>query len=400
MPIYRYVALNDKNQKMRGEITAANDIDLEERLKEIGLDLIDLKELQQRRSNPFSKIKLNDMIVLCTHLEQLDKAGVPLLDALADARDATDSDKLKDIMSDVYESVKGGVVLSQALSQHPKVFNEVFVGLIAAGERTGHLSSSFAHLSQHMKWVSELRRKVKKALTYPIVLLVVLIGVITVLMLAVVPKLTDFLISQGFELPIHTRALIAVADFFGHYWYFVVSFPFLFTMMLVFLYRYHEGFAYKFDGMMLRLPILGKTVRKIDMARFTHFFSVMFRSGIDILDCLEGGRRVVGNRVLQSSVDMVKRAVSEGNSLTDALRMSNQFPNLVIRMFKVGEDSGNMDESLENITYFYDREVNDAVDGMVGLLQPVMTGIMGAMIFWIVASVFGPLYETFSQIEY
>lgn len=400
MPIYRYTALNNKNRKIRGEITAANDVDLEERLHEIDLDMIDYKEVRAKVSSPFSRVRLNDMIVLCTHLEQLDKAGVPLLDSLADIRDSTESGKLRDIMADVYEAVKGGLVLSDALKQHPKVFNEVFVGLVAAGEKTGRLSNSFAHLAHHMKWVAELRRKIRKAMAYPITLLLVLTGVITILMLAVVPKLTDFLLSQGFELPIHTRALIATADFFGEYWYLVLTMPIATIVAFVMFYRYSEEFAYRVDTITLHIPAVGNTVRKIDMARFTHFFAIMFKSGIDVLECLDGGRKVVGNRVLQASIDMTKKAVSEGNSLTSALRMSNQFPNLVIRMFKVGEDSGNMDESLENITFFYDREVNDAVDALVGMLQPVMTIVMGAIIFWIVASVFGPLYDTFSKINF
>jgi type IV pilus assembly protein PilC len=151
--------------------------------------------------------------------------------------------------------------------------------------------------------------------------------------------------------------------------------------------------------MVLKMPVFGKVVNKINMARFTHFFAVMFNSGIDILDSLMAGRKVVGNRVLQEAIDLVHASVMDGNRLTDSIRMSNQFPNLVVRMFKIGEDSGNLGDALDNVNYFYKREVNDAVDGMVALIQPIMTVVLGGVIFWVIAAVFGPLYQSFSKMD-
>ncbi|MBY0406464.1 MAG: type II secretion system F family protein, partial [Rickettsiales bacterium] len=314
--------------------------------------------------------------------------------------DASESPRLRDVLTGVYESVKNGNMLSQALAGYPRVFNDVFVGLVGSGEQTGNLSESFMHLADHLKWSADITRKIKKATRYPIVLLIVISMVISVLMLFVVPKLVDFLIAQGFSLPIHTRALIAVAYAFEHYWYIILGTPVLLIVGLILAYRTSDEFAYKMDVLTLKIPLIGPVVRKIDMARFTHFFAVMFNSGIDILEALEGGKSVVHNRVLRDSVELVKTNVTEGNSLTSSLRLSNQFPNLVIRMFKVGEDSGNMKEALENVNFFYNREVNDAVEAMVGAIQPILTVVMGAMIFWVIAAVFGPLYESFSKIKF
>ena len=162
-------------------------------------------------------------------------------------------------------------------------------------------------------------------------------------------------------------------------------------------YRTSEDFAYKIDAIMLKVPLIGPVIRKIDMAQFAHFFSVMFNSGIDVLDSLDAARGVVHNRVLKESILLVKTNVTEGNSLTSSLKLSNQFPNLVIRMFNVGVDSGNMKEALQNINFFYNREVNDSVEAMVGAIQPILTVVMGVLIFWIIAAVFGPLYESFSR---
>ena len=302
-------------------------------------------------------------------------------------------------MSGVYEAVKNGSLLSQALAGFPKVFSDVFVGLVAAGEKTGNLSEAFLHLGEHLKWSADIRRKIKKATRYPMILMAVVSVVITVMMLFVVPKLVDFIIAQGFSLPLHTRVLIAVSYAFQNFWYLILGFPIGLIILLTSLYKMSEKAAYKMDGIVLRLPLIGPVIRKIELARFTHFFSVMFNSGIDVLESLQAARDVVHNRVLRESIDMVKTNVSEGSSLTASLRLSNQFPNLVVRMFKVGEDSGNMHGALENVNFFYNREVNDSVDAMVGAIQPILTVLMGGVIFWIIAAVFGPLYESLGKMK-
>jgi type IV pilus assembly protein PilC len=397
---YNYQAINDMGRRVRGELAADNEFDLESRLKQLGLELVSAREVRAKKPAFYSRVRMQDMIVLCLHLEQLSRAGVPLLDALADVRDATESDKLRDVMAGVYESVKNGDLLSQSLAKYPKIFNEVFVGLVRAGEKTGDLSGAYQHLIEHMKWTDELRRKVKKATRYPTVLVVVMGVVIFVLMTQVVPKLVKFITSQGFDIPIHTRALIHTSKFFEDYWWVVFGTPIIVYVTVQVLRRTSEAFAYRWDKLMLHMPVTGKVVRKINLARFTHFFAVMFNSGIDILESLESAKNVVNNRVLKESIATAKKGVTEGSSVTAALRTSNQFPNLVVRMFKVGEDSGNMEEALENVNFFYNREVNDAVEGLVSLIQPILTAVMGILILWVVAGVFGPLYDSFSKMNF
>lgn len=399
MPTYNYSAMNDKGRTIRGEITAANTVDLEERLREIGLDLVTYRESSKKQGSSRGKVKIQDLILFCLHFEQLDRAGVPVLDSIADVRDAAGNPRMRDVMAGVYEAVKNGALFSEALAQYPTVFDDVFVGLVSTGEKTGDLSESFTHLAEHMKWTHDIRRKIKTAIRYPIGLLVLLMIVISVLMMFVVPKLVDFILSQGFDIPIHTRALIATSQFFSDYWYVVLIMPPVLVIVGRILYRVSEPFAYQVDALLLRIPVIGATVRKIDMARFTHFFAVMFRSGVDILQSLDAATKVVGNRVLKDSIVTLRRSVAGGNSLTDSLRISSQFPALVVRMFKVGEDSGNMNEALENINFFYNREVNDSVDKMVGMIQPTLTVIMGLLIFWVISAIFGPLYDSFSKMN-
>ena len=316
MPSYSYKAINDKGRRLSGSIMADNELDLEARLKHVGLDLIEYREAREKKKSARGKVSIKDLIILCMHLEQLDRAGVPLHDALADVRDSSESPRLRDVLTGVYESVRNGTVLSKALEAYPRVFNEVFVGLVAAGEKTGKLSESFVHLADHLKWTAEIRSKIKKATRYPMVLLVVISGVISVMMLAVVPKLVDFIISQGFSLPLHTRALIATSHAFENYWYLILGIPIATFVTIMFLYRTSDSSAYKIDAVVMRVPLIGNVTRKIDMARFTHFFSVMFTSGIDVLQSLSSAKEVVHNRVLKESIDLVTTNVTEGNSLT------------------------------------------------------------------------------------
>jgi type IV pilus assembly protein PilC len=217
--------MNELGRTITGVVTAENDVDLEERLKQIGLELVNYRELREKKGAATGKVKQQDIIIMCLHLEQLGRAGVPLLEAIADVRDSADSMGLKNIMTGVYEYIKNGEILSKAFSHYPRVFNEVFVGLIASGEKTGNFSEAFLHIADHLKWTSDLRRKVKKAVRYPIALLVVMSGVISILMIYVVPKLIDFMLAQGFDIPIHTRALIAVSRAFSGYWYIIFGLP-------------------------------------------------------------------------------------------------------------------------------------------------------------------------------
>jgi type IV pilus assembly protein PilC len=401
MPYFSYKALNKEGKKISGILNVAHEIDLETRLKVMGVDLVSCRKTRAPRQGLLQEpITLDDLIVLCVQLQQLERAGVPLLDAMGDIRDTSDKPLMKTMMADICEAVRTGSMISVAMAQHPKIFDHVFIGLIAAGEKTGRLTEVLGHLSDHLKWVSLIRRKVKKALYYPIFLLLLMGGVVSIMMLFVVPKLSEFLLSQGFDLPFHTKALIATSSFFQHYGYWIPIIPFLIYGSLQLGCRYSSRFAYHIDRYYLRLPVLGNIIRKIELARFCRFFGVAFKSGIGVLECLDIAASVVGNRALKESILYARSAVSEGESLTLALKQEEHFPSLVLRMFKVGEDSGNMENAMENINFFYDAEVSDGVDRFIGVIQPTLTIVMGMIMLWVSLAVFGPLYSSFSQLNF
>ena len=400
MPSYKYKSLNKQGKYINGQLSAANEIDLEKRLEELNLDLIDCKEMATNGLASKGKISSKELILLCVQLEQLEKAGVPIVESLNDLRDNADTARMKNLMTDINESVRNGSVLSVALATHPETFDEIFVGLVAAGEKTGQLHIIFSHLANHLKWVDLIRSRVKKASTYPIFLLFLMCAIVALMMLFVIPKLANFLSAQSFELPIYTVALIATSNFFQNYWYVVFGVPVILIIFVKAMIASSDDIAYKFDQLKLRLPVFGPLIRKIEMARFCRFFSITYRSGIGILECLDISSNVIKNRVIKESVINARNSVFDGVPLTNSLRATGQFPTLVLRMIKVGEDGGNLDETLENVNFFYDKEVNDSVDRLLGMIQPALTIVLGAMMMWISVAVFGPLYGSFSKMSF
>jgi type IV pilus assembly protein PilC len=386
---------------MRGAIMAANESDLFNRLNDTGLSLVSCKQMSEKSSKlaalTAKRIKTRDLVQLFLHLEQLQKAGVPLLDALSDVRDTTDSTRLRDVMSDIYNEVVEGSSLSNAIAKHPNVFESIFVSLIGAGEETGNLTNSFQQLIKHLKWTDAMNSKVKKATRYPKVLLVVVFGVIWLMMGYVVPEVVGFLKNIDMELPGVTLALIATSAFFGNYFLYILA-------GLIGLYVFlkagrvlSEGFRYRTDYIALHLPVMGMLIRKISLSRFCTTFAVLFTSGLEILKCLDAAQRTSGNMVITEALELVRQQVQEGSPLSTAMNASGEFPSLVVRMMKVGEESGNLSGVLEQISEFYDKDVNDAVDAMIQMIEPALTVILGGMMLWIAAAVFGPVYDSFSK---
>ena len=395
MPGYSYSGVNERGKRVNGTLNANNEVDLYQRLKALNVELISAKLEQGRRSFRLlaPKVKNRDLIQVCLHVQQLQAAGVGLLESLADVRDSTEQRRLRDLLSEIYSDVSEGSSLSEAFGKHPRVFGTVFESLISAGEASGNLVESFTQLIKHLKWVDEINGKIKKAIRYPSFMLVVIMGLFMFMMTTVVPQVTSFLAANGQKLPLITTALIATSQFVQSFWWVIVATPISSVVGLTVLARSSQDVAYRVDYLKLRLPMFGPVLRKVALSRFAHFFATMFQSGVPILDCLGTAQKVVGNLVLASSLATVRTQVQEGNSLSSGLKDTGEFPTLVLRMVKIGEDSGNLGETLENVTEFYDRDVNETVDGMVGSIEPVLTLFAGLLMGWIVAAVIGPIYS-------
>jgi type IV pilus assembly protein PilC len=400
MPTYRYKALNQAGRRVTGELAANNELDLHQRLRQINLELLSASEDRGKGGwLPFGRrIKNRELIQVCLHLQQLSAAGVGLMEGLADVRDATDHRRLRDLLAEIHEDVAHGQSLSEAFGAHPRVFGTVFQSLLAAGEESGNLPESFAQLVKHLKWVDDVNARIKKATRYPLIMLVVMAGLFFFMMMFVVPQVVAFLTSTGQELPGVTLALIATSDFVLNYWWAVIGAPVGALILGRILTRLSEALAYRRDVVALRLPMFGELIRKISLSRFAHFFATMFQSGVPILTCLETAQKVVGNRCLAASLATVRDGVADGSPLSFSLKGTGEFPSLVVRMVKIGEESGNLGETLDNVTDFYDRDVNDSVDAMVAMIEPGLTMFSGLMMAWIVVAVMGPIYNSLNQL--
>jgi type IV pilus assembly protein PilC len=398
MKHFRYKVINENGRYVSGRMSAENPSDLATILRSTGLELVSFKEEKQKTYGFFNKIKTRDLIAVFIHLEQLERAGVSIIDSINDLKETADSERIKNLMAEIYEAIKNGSLFSESLSKHPDVFNPIHVGLISMGEKTGNLATSFGSIIEDLKWNMDIKRKTKKATTGPLFGIFMMCVVLGIMTTVVVPKVTGFIIAQGLTLPIMTIALIGFSDFIKNNWYFIIfSVPLI--MILTKLLAKNPEIAVKIDDLKLKIPIIGPIISKIDAAKFCQFFAMTFKSGLGVIECLEASSSVIKNKAMKKSIIVVKQQVTDGQSLAKAIALTGYFPNLVIRMFKIGEESGNMETALQNIKFFYDREINDSIDKLVGMIQPSLTIVMGGMIAWITIAVFGPIYGTFSKLK-
>ncbi len=397
MKHFRYKAINEEGRYIKGKMAAENPADLATILRSTGLEIVSYKEEKQSSGSFLDKITSKDLIGIFVHLEQLERAGVSIIDSIDDLKETADSAKVKNLMYEIHESIKNGSLFSESLAKRPDIFNPVHIGLITMGEKTGNLTNAFASIIEDLKWSMDIKRKTRKAITGPLFGIIMMFIVIGIMTSVVVPKVTGFIVSQGLDLPIMTLSLIAFSDFIKNNWYLIIfAVPFMWFVLKV-LSRSPE-LAVHIDDIKLKMPIFGQIMVKIDSAKFCQFFAMTFRSGLGVIECLEAAGGVVKNKAVQRSILVIKQQVSDGQSLAKALSSSGYFPNLVVRMFKIGEESGNMENALQNIKFFYDREINDSIDRLVGMIQPTLTIVMGGMIAWITIAVFGPIYGSFSKI--
>ncbi len=400
MATYDYRAIDQSGLNAKGQIDALNEADLEIRLERMGLDLITFKETDKAKS-PLAKNKVSnrDLVMFCFQLEQLTTAGVPILEGLSDLQESTSNLYFQKVLGAISSEVEGGKILSEALSSHPDVFNEVFVNLVSAGEQTGQLSTVFDNLSNTLKWQDELFAQTKRLLAYPLFVFIVVMAAVAFLMIYLVPEMVKFIGSLGQELPLNTKILIAVSNAFVGYWWLFITVPIVAFIALTAWIKSSADARYKFDYFKLKLPMTGDILNKIIMARFARYFALMYQTGIPVLQAIKTCERIVGNKVIADALNRAHAQINAGDSMSESFRNAGLFPPLVVRMIKVGENSGALDKSLLNISYFYDRDVNELMQKMLKMLEPALTVILGLILMFIMVSVLGPVYDSFSHMK-
>lgn len=394
---FYYKAMDSQGHIVQGQINANNINDLELRLDRMGLDLIHC-QTQKTRHSRIGKVTRQELINFCFQMENLSRAGVPLLEGLSDLRDSLPQSRFREVISSLIENIQGGARLSEALTDFPETFNQIFVSLVRAGEESGNLNVVFKHLTETLKWHDELVAKTKKLLMYPAFMGIVILGVLLFLMVYLVPQLIVFIENvTGGELPTHTQVLIAVSNFFVNYWYVIMFAPFVLFFALKLLMRVSFRFRFFIDHLKLKIWVFGPILEKIILARVATFFAVLYGSGITVLDSLDISQSLAGNLVIERALKNVRDSIADGVSISESFERVNLFPPLILRMVRVGESTGELDTALSNVSYFYDREVKESIEKLQTLLEPAMMIILGLLLGWVVLSVLGPIYDTISN---
>ena len=398
MPAYNYRAVDPNGVIIEGNLEAANERALETQLRQSDIELLRCAERSTGRFGRKRAVKRKDLIGFCFHMQQMTRAGLPILEALADLRDSVEHPIFKEVIANLITSVEVGKTLSEAMAEYPDVFDDVFVSLISVGEESGELPEVLHKLTESLKWHDEIMSKAKTVIIYPAFVGVVVLGVMLFMMLFVVPQMVDFIKEMGQDLPIHTRALIGFSNFLVNHWWWAVPLPFVVLLLMKVQANRSESFRYVVDGWKLKAWYIGPVTSKIVLSRFASYFALCYASGLDVIASLRISEDIAGNAVMRKGIEKISSGIADGKSLSAAIEATDLFPPLVTRMVKMGESTGELDNALANVSYFYDREVTESIDRLKAMIEPAMTVVLGAIMGWIMLSVLGPIYETISSI--
>lgn len=398
MPRYRYRAINEGGNIVKGEITALHDADLRAQLTASGLSLLRFTTTRTGGMRQAS-LPTRELINLLFHMQMLLRAGVPLIGALQDLRDGADSLELRQVAASLIDRIQNGSTLADAMAADPGIFSDVMVHLVRSGEVTGQLSEVLGDLVRSLKWQSELASQTKKLLMYPAFVTITITGVVVFLMVYLVPQLVGFIRNMGQEVPLQTRVLIWLSSAFVNYWWIILPTPVALILGVAAASRANVQFRFKLHQAMLAIPVVGPVIKKIILARMTDSFALMYRTGIPVIEALSYCEKITTNLPVQQALIRTRERIANGTSISDAFAAESLFPSLVVRMLRVGESTGALDEALANVSYFFTRDIEESIERVQALIEPVLTVVLGLILGWIMLAVLGPIYDTISKIR-
>ena len=398
-PIFDYKAINASGKNHKGIIEAENAKAARFKLKKQGLMLTDIFEKTAAKPGassgiPFfgGRVGVKDIAMTTRQLASLIKANVPLVEALNALVDQTENDKLKVVLSQVRQDVNEGSSLSKATGAHPKVFDNIFVNMIDAGESSGTLSLVLIRLADLKEAQMRLRGKVISGMTYPVLMMVVAFLLMLGIFTFVIPKLTKIFISMNKPIPTPTRILMTISDTIIDWWFVFIIAGVIISGIFTKYTNTTLGRA-KWDAFKLKLPLVGPLIRMIAVTRFSSTMATLLGSGVPILASMNIARNLIGNVPIAKAITDARENITEGQSIAEPLRKSGEFPPMMIHMIAIGEKTGELPEMLRNVAETYEEQVNNKIDAMTSLLEPLMIVGMGGAVGVIVMSVFMPLME-------
>lgn len=395
MPVYAYVARERTTHKLtKGEIDADTVSDANIKLRTQGLMPISVKEPGHGLKLSFKPkgVPLKDKIIFTRQLAVMNKAGLPLVNALEALGRQTENKYFKDVIAQVVREVKGGQPLSKILTRFPKVFPEIYVAAVRAGENTGQLAEVLFNLADQQEKQAEIISKVKGALMYPAVILLALFGVIGLIVFYVLPTLQTIFADYGSELPITTRLLFSTSEILRHYFLFVLAGFAVFVYLMRLWIKRPTG-RLVFDRFRLMIPIFGGLTKKVYMANFARTMAMLTHASLPILQSIKIVQKTVNNKLYDDAFTRITAAVENGQALSKAIEREPLFPPMVSQLTSLGEESGNLEAVFMEVARFYDSEVENLTKNLASLIEPIMLLVMGAGVAFVVASVLSPIYK-------
>ncbi|PYS54801.1 MAG: pilus assembly protein PilC [Acidobacteria bacterium] len=400
MPNFSFKGRNRQGQTISGERAADSRQALTLALRREQILLVDAQEKKSSGSklefggNPSGK----DMAIFTRQFSVMIDSGVPLVQCLQILAETQENKKFRAAIIGVTREVEAGNNLASSMKLFPKIFDELYTNMVAAGETGGILDTIFQRLSLYIEKAVKLKRAVQSALVYPIAVVLIASGVITLILWKVVPAFTELFNSMNVDLPLPTRIVVGASQFVGSFGLFVIIGMGILGFIFKSYYATPKG-RYVVDGLLLKAPIFGPLLRKIAVARFTRTMSTLVASGVPILDCLDITARTSGNAIIEEAILDVKQAISEGRTIVDPLKASGVFPSMVVSMIGVGEQAGALESMLSKIADFYEEEVDSAVGDLMTALEPAMIVVLGVTVGGIVISMYLPIFTLVGELS-
>ena len=404
MPVYAYKGLSEDGRAVSGIIDADNPKGARIKLRGSGVFPTDLVEEQRRTAREaeaasgfnlgqlFERITPQELALLTRQLATLVGAGLPLVDCLSALIEQVENSRIKRTLSQVREQVTEGGSLANALKAHPRIFTDLYVNMVRAGEASGALDVVLQRLADYTESYAALRDKVRTALTYPTLMAIVGSSMLMFLLSYVVPKITKIFSENQATLPLMTRVLLAISGFLQDYWWLFLGTVIMVVISIRMSMRTEAG-RLRFDRYVLAIPYVGKLLKKVALARFARTLSTLLTSGINLLQSLDIVKNVVNNTVLSAAIDEARSSIREGQSIAPPLKKSGLFPSMLIHMIAVGEKSGELEQMLAKAADAYDNEVSSSVAALTSMLEPMMILFGGAVVLFIVLAILLPIFE-------
>ncbi len=395
MQNFTYKAKDEWGRTITGTMIAAGEEQLAAALDQMGLYLISAKEAASAQFSlgwRWERVKRKDLITFTVHLATTISAGIPVLQALQDLFEQTEKPGFKKIIEEISREIQAGSSLSEALSKHPKIFSELYVSIVAAGETTGSVDRVLNDLVTFLEWQEILAMDVQQATIYPAFVLSAVTCLVILLMTFVFPRFTVIFERTNAPLPLPTRVVMGMSYGIAHYWALIILGVVGVILSHRLMIRTPEG-RYFFDHLKLKLPVFGSLLRKIALSRFSHHFGALLKAGVEIYHSLMVTEKVVGNTVIARVISNARDYISAGESLSESLKKGNEFPSLVIRMISIGERSGSLDKTLDKVSQYYDREVPVTLKKVFAVFEPLVIGLLAVIVLGMALSMFLPLYQ-------